>query len=226
MEAIIKATQSGSLSGVTPALVISSKEKSGGILKAKALGISEENIVVLNPKMFETDEEFGKAIINECKSRKVDFIGQYGWLVKTPENVISEYSGMIVNQHPAPLDTGRPDFGGPGMYGVRDHETRLCFVRKTNRDFWTEATAHIVTVEYDKGVVVKRKKVAILPDDTAETLQARVLPVEHEVQIDTIRDFVNNTVKILTREKPLVLQGEEGILEECKKSAIEKYSKK
>lgn len=225
MEAIIKATQDGRLSGVVPALVIASKETAGGIAKAKALGISNEDILVLNPKSFETRDAFGEAIITECKKRNIDFIGQYGWLVKTPENVINAYKDMIVNQHPAPLDTGKLDFGGPGMHGVRDHEARICFVRKTNRDFWTEATAHRVTANYDEGVVVKRKQIPILPDDTAETLQARALPVEHEVQIEVIRDFANGTVETFVRETPLVLPDEEGILEECKKQAIEKYPK-
>lgn len=225
MEAIIQATQDGRLSGVVPALIIASKETAGGISKARALGISDADIIVLNPKMFETRELFGEAIISECKKRNIDFIGQYGWLIKTPENVINAYKGMIINQHPAPLDTGRPDFGGVGMHGVRDHEARLCFVRKTNRDFWTEATAHRVTVNYDEGVVVKRKQVPILPEDIAETLQARTLPVEHDVQIETLRDFRDNTVIELTRETPLVLPEETDILIMCKQEAIEKHPK-
>lgn len=223
MAAIIKAIQSGILSGVIPALVISSNSKAGGIEKARALGIPEEDIVVINPKDFLTPEKFGEKILEECRHRNVDFIGQYGWLVKTPENVINVYADMIVNQHPAPLDPGRPDFGGPGMYGLRDHETRLQFVRKVNRDFWTEAVTHRVTSDFDKGAIIKRKQVPILPDDTAETLQARVLPVEHEIQIETIHDFVNGTVSEFVREIPLVLSGEEAILEECKEIAKKLY---
>lgn len=223
MEAIIKATQSGVLKDVVPALVIASRETAGGIEKAKALGISENDIVVINPKDFSTYKEFGEAILHECRARDVDFIGQYGWLVKTPANVCDAYKGMIVNQHPAPLDTGRSDFGGVGMYGLRDYQARLLFVRKTNRDFWTEATAHRVTANFDEGKIVKRKRVPILPDDTAESLQARVLPVEHEVQIETLRDFVNGTVVEFSREEPLIHAGEEQILEECKKLAIKMY---
>lgn len=223
MEAIIKACQNGTLANVIPSLVIASKESAGGIEKAKKLGIKEEDILIINPKSFETREKFGEKIIEECKKRNVDFIGQYGWMVMTPENVISAFEGKIVNQHPGPLDTSRPDFGGVGMYGMRVHCARLEFVRKVNRDFWTEATSHRVTNKFDEGVVLKRAQVPILENDTVESLQARVLPIEHEVQIELLKDFTNNTVSEFHRETPLVLQGEEGILEECKKLAIKLY---
>jgi phosphoribosylglycinamide formyltransferase-1 len=223
MEAIIKACQNGTLKNVVPSLVIASKKSAGGIEKARNLGIKDEDILVINPKDFETREKFGEKIIEECKKRNVDFIGQYGWIVMTPENVINTYNNMIVNQHPGPLDTGRPDFGGVGMYGVRVHQTRLEFVHKVNRDYWTEATAHRVTNKFDEGVVVKKEQVPIFSDDTAEILQIRVLPIEHKVQIETLQDFANKTVSEFHREIPLVKSGEEEILEECKKRAIKLY---
>ncbi|MFA5936920.1 MAG: formyltransferase family protein [Candidatus Paceibacterota bacterium] len=225
MEAIIKATQNGILENVVPALVISSNENAGGIEKAKKLGIKNEDILIINPKNFENREKFGEEIIKECKKRKVNFIGQYGWHWLIPENVINEFKDTIVNQHPGPLDNGRPDFGGAGMYGLRVHQARLLFVRKVNRDFWTEATAHRVTVKFDKGQILKRKQVPILEGDTAESLQARVLPIEHEVQIETLRDFANNTVSEFIREKPLIYKDEEKILEECKELAKKMYPK-
>jgi phosphoribosylglycinamide formyltransferase-1 len=225
MEAIIKACKSKALQGVIPVLVIASKPEAPGIAKAKALGIPQEDIVVLDPKSFETTDDFGLAIITLCKNRNVDFIGQYGWLAKTPDNVCEAYRDMIVNQHPGPLDNGRPDFGGPSMYGMRVHQTRLEFVRKTNHDFWTEATAHRVTPIFDEGRIVKRKQVPIFQNDTAQSLQARVLPIEHEVQIETLRDFANNTVSEFVRDVPLVSADEENILETCKKNAVALYPK-
>ncbi len=225
MASIIKACLSGDLKDVEPSLVIASRENAGGIEKARNLGIKDEDILVIKPRDFVTPEAFGEAIIKECEKRNIDFIGQYGWLAKTPENVCQKYEGMIVNQHPGPLDTGRPDFGGIGMYGMRVHQARLSFVQKTNRDFWTEATAHMVTARFDEGKIVKQKQVTIFPSDTAESLKARVLPIEHEVQIETLRDFTNGTVAEFIREEPLVHDDEIQILEECKKLAIEKYPK-
>jgi len=223
MEAIIKASQNGELKNVLPVLIIASRSDAGGIEKARALSIPEEDILVINPKTFATPQEFGEKIIAECRARNVDFIGQYGWMVKMPTNVIEAFPNMIVNQHPGPLDSGRLDFGGTGMYGRRVNETRLCFVRKINRDFWTEATAHRVTSDFDKGAVIKREQVPILPDDTNETLQARLLPIEHKVQIEALSDFVNGTVSEYHRDEPLIRSGEESIFEECKQLAIKKY---
>lgn len=226
MQAIIRACQANDLMGVEPVLVISSKEGAGGIEKARACGIKEEDILVLNPKDFESSEKFGEKIIEECKKRNVDFIGQYGWLAKTPENVCATYKDMIVNQHPGPLDPGGiGDFGGAGMYGMRVHEARLEFVRATNREFWTEATCHRVTSNFDEGEILKCKRVEILPNDTAETLQARVLPVEYEVQIAVLQSFANNAVTEYHREVPLVRPDELDTLLDCKTNAIAKYPK-
>ena len=223
MEAIIKASRTGKLKNTDPVLVISSNKDAGALARAKFLRIKDEDIVVIDPKDFQGKDKFGEKIIEECKKRNVNLIGQYGWMQKTPLNVIKAYEGRIINQHPGPLDTGRLDFGGPGMFGLRVHEARLQFVNKTETDFWTEATAHRVTENFDEGAVLKNKQVPILPYDTAETLQIRTLPAEHEVQIELLQDFENDTVSEFHREHPLVLPGEEEILEECKRIAKEKY---
>lgn len=230
MQAIIKAClPAGRRAGtgyinVEPVLVIASNPKAGGIEKARALGIPEKDILIINPKDFENKEAFGEEIIKECKKREVNLIGQYGWMVKTPDNVISTFPDMIINQHPGPLDPGgNGDFGGAGMFGMRVHQARLEFVKKVNHNYWTEATAHRVTSEFDKGAILKRKQVPILPNDTAETLRARVLPTEHQVQIETLQDFADGTVSEFKREIPLVFRGEEKILEECKEMAKKMY---
>lgn len=225
MEAIIKASQDGRLPKIEPRLIISSNQEAGGIEKAKKLGIKSEDILVIHPKNFASREEFGEAIIRECEKRKIDFIGQYGWHILTPGNVIEKFRGNIINQHPGPLDIGKLDFGGAGMFGMRVHQTRLEFVRKVNRDFWTEATTHYVTEDFDKGKIIKRKQIPILLEDTAETLQKRVLLIEHEVQIEALKDFSEGKVIEFKREVPLVFPGEEKTLKECKEMAIKMYPK-
>ena len=222
-EQIILACRSGRLEGVTLALVVSSRADAHGISRVHAAGVPKSDILVLEPNSFASRDAFGEAIISECRKRDVDFIGQYGWLAKTPSNVIEAFKGMMVNQHPGPLDPGRLDFGGRGMFGRRVHCARLLFVRAVNRDFWTEATAQRVAVGYEEGAVVNRKQVPIFPDDDVASLQARVLPVEHEVQIETLADFVRGAVQELKRETPLVLLDEESLLEEVKQKAIGMY---
>ena len=223
MSAIIVACKGGKLQRVTPALVIASNKEVEGIEKAKALGITKRDIVVIDPKKFKNRNEFGEAIIKECKKRKVNFIGQYGWMALTPSNVIDAYKGHIINQHPGPLDTGRPDFGGKGMFGLRVHKARLEFVRAVKRDYWTEATAHRVTTEFDKGEVVKRKEMAISPAESTRKIQKRLLPIEHEVQIETLRDFSEGVVHPFKRKIPLIRKNEKEILDKCKNIAKKAY---
>lgn len=222
MRAIIEACATGRLPGIEPALVIASREDAGGIEKALSAGISRNDICVIRPNR--ADNDFvGQCMIDTCRNRGVDLIGLYGWLPLIPKKVIEAFPERMINQHPGPLDPGRPDFGGKGMYGRRVHCARLEFVRRTGRDASTEVVAQRVHPEFDRGTVICRRSVPILPDDTTESLQARALPVEHAVQIEALRGFSQGPVFELTRTEPLVRPEEIGILAECKRVAIERY---
>ena len=227
MQAIIKACKNGCLKElVEPTLVIASKPGAGGIKKAIDAGMKKEDVIVICPTDFkqkaEPREAFGEAIIRECERRKVNFVGQYGWLAKTPANVIQRFEGAIVNQHPGPLDPGYPDFGGKGMYGRAVHAARMLFVRLVAREgnFWTEATTHRVTEEYDKGALIQTARVSIECGDDVISLQEKVLPVEHLVQIETLGKFALGTAEDYQRLERLVLPGEEEKLRQAKEAAM------
>lgn len=222
---IIRAARDGRLPRMEPALLISSRRTSGGIAKALAEGMKAEDITIRRPKDYPNPEAFGEAIIADCRERGVDLIGQYGWLPITPANVIEEYGGLMVNQHPGPLDPGRPDFGGMGMFGRRVHCARLYFVRVVGLGYFTEATAHRVYPDVDKGPVLRRRVVEIKDSDDVTSLQERVLPEEHLVQIETLDDFANDRVTELTRERPLVYPDEEEVLREAKRIASIRFPK-
>lgn len=213
MQEIIKACKSGEIP-MEVVCVISSNPLAGGIEKARKLGISDENIIVIDQNNIRginrkvDQEKFGQSILQELRKRGVTVVTQNGWLPKTPENVIDAYSGKIFNQHPGPV----PEFGGKGMYGRRVHAARLLFTRLTGRDNWTEAIAQMVHSEYDQGLVVKATRVDILPEDTVEDLQQRVLPVEHRVQIELLKDVAGGHVKEITRREKLVKPEEEQTL--------------
>ena len=222
-QAVIGACKSGQLSRVEVALVIASNKNAGGLRWAQDAGIPTK---VIRSRGKEP-EVFGEEIIGECEARGIDLIGQYGWMAKTPANVIDRFQGpsgvMMIGAHPGPLDTGRPDFGGEDMYGLRVHCARLYFVRETNRSFWTAATAQRVDYEYDKGEMLNFEHLDILPDDTPQSLAERLRPVEHSVQIQTLKDFSEGGLTTKTRAGPLVLPGEEPILEEVKRIAKEQF---
>ncbi len=220
---ILRACKDGRLPHVDPVLLIASKPEAGGIQKALAEGMSDKNIVVIRPKRgCPGSPEFGEAILAECRKRGVDFIGQYGWLPVTPSNVIEAYKDMIVNQHPGPLDPANPgmDFGGSGMYGRRVHCARLYFVRKVIGDYWTEAVSHRVVTELDRGAVLNSARIEIRPTDDVVSLQETLLPIEHQVQIATLRMFSEGTVKEVRRDEPLIRKAMFNILKEAKQVAI------
>lgn len=224
MEQIIIACQKGEIP-MDVACVIASNSDAGGIEKARNLGIPENDIIVINPNNFhgedkKVDQEgFGLAILKTLREHGATVVTQNGWMPLTPEHIVDEYVETIFNQHPGPV----PEFGGRGMYGRRVHATRLLFTRMTKRDNWTEAIAQRVHYEFDKGAVVKSERVDILPEDTVDDLQQRVLPVEHKTQIELLKDVARGNVKELSTRESLVRLGEEQILYTAKRAAILLY---
>lgn len=186
-EKIIQACRSedGLLYGlIEPACLIASKPDIGAIKKAIEAGISKDHIYVVEPKGFSSPDKFGGALIKIFRDEDINLFGQHGWLPKTPGNVVDEFIG--INQHPGPV----PHFGGQGMYGRRVHSAILHFRRLSKNPIWTEATAQLVAPEFDAGKVILSQPIPVHDDDTVETLQSRVLPVEHLVQILALMKIV------------------------------------
>lgn len=194
--------------------VIASTPDAPGLQKARPLGIT--NSAIINPKDYRTPEAFGEAIIRHLNAFNIQLVFQNGWMPKTPANVIGSFPGRIYNQHPAPV----PEFGGKGMYGRRPHAARLLFARIVQGDFWTCAITQRVAPDFDAGAVVHRQTITILPTDDPITLQQRVLPVEHQVQIEALGKIIDGTAVELPPDEPLAKTIEEKmILDTCKRYA-------
>ena len=143
------------------ALVVSNRAAAGALSRAGARGIET---AVLEP---DGDEGALLALLSE---RRIDLVVLAGYLRLVPRGVTSAYRGRLVNIHPALL----PSFGGPGMFGQRVHRAVLdAGVRVTG------ATVHFVDEAYDRGPIIAQWPVPVLDGDTAESLAARVLDVEH-----------------------------------------------
>lgn len=226
MEAVVRACLQGRLPLVKPVLIIASAPHIGAIDKAQNCGLGDA-IRIIERKSCSSDQEFGARIIELCREHRVHAFCQYGWMPKTPRNVIEFFEGKMINQHPGGIDTssGNGDFGGQGMYGKRVVAAQLYFAQMTGRRccFYAEATAQRVDPDYDRGEVQRAWKVPIHLDDTVEKLQARLLPVEHEVQIATLGDMAQGMLPHFRREVPLVLPKEMGILAAAKERAIADY---
>ena len=106
------------------------------------------------------------ALLGTLKAHNIDLVVLAGFLSVLGPSVIAAYPRRILNVHPALI----PSFCGPGMYGLRPHEAALARGCKV-----TGATVHFVNEECDGGPILLQKAVDILPGDTPEVLQKRVM---------------------------------------------------
>ena len=156
-------------------LVISNKNNSPALLKAKDLGV--ETIVFNN-------ESFKKSgvVLNYLKSKGIDFIVLAGFLIKLPSDIIGEYYKRIVNLHPSLL----PKFGGKGMYGMFVHQAVI-----DSQETESGISIHYVNEEYDKGDVIFQSKLKVKTGDTAEVLSKKIQKLEHRYLPEVVERVVN-----------------------------------
>ncbi len=176
LQSIIDAVETGELDADIR-LVLSNKKEAYGLNRAKKAGIPT---VVISKNNCESRDSFVATMMMLLERHGVDFIALAGYLRKIPPEIIEKYRGRIVNIHPGPL----PEFGGKGMYGIRVHEAVL----ESGIDT-TCVTTHHVTEDYDEGAIIATSPVPVLEDDTPESLQKRVLQVEHELYPRVLQGF-------------------------------------
>ena len=116
-------------------------------------------------------------VLELCRQYKTDAIVLAGFLTVLGGNIIAEYGGKIINLHPALL----PKFGGEGMWGHHVHEAVIAAGETESG-----CTVHLVDAGCDTGAILLQKKVPVLPDDTPDTLYARIAPKEHEALVEGV----------------------------------------
>jgi phosphoribosylglycinamide formyltransferase/phosphoribosylglycinamide formyltransferase-1 len=144
-------------------LVASNRADSPALLRAATASL---DIAAFNPN------DDGSELLALLQKFRIDLVVLAGYLKLIPPKVISEYAGRIINIHPALL----PAFGGEGMYGARVHEAVIASGAAE-----TGVTVHLVDDDYDRGPILAQWRVRVDKSDTAESLAARVLNVEHVV---------------------------------------------
>jgi phosphoribosylglycinamide formyltransferase-1 len=147
-------------------LVLSDHAEAGALSRARRAGIDAAHIAYASrPADYVAHE-----ILTALQSADIDLVALAGYLRLVPSAIVRRYKARMLNVHPALL----PAFGGKGMYGRRVHEAVLA-----NGCGVSGATVHYVDEQYDEGHIVAQWPVPVLVGDTAETLAARVLAVEH-----------------------------------------------
>ena len=163
LQAIIDAVKNGDITNTSLEVVLSNKKDAYALTRAKDNNIAAECVCI---KDYETRDEFNRAFIEKIDAYNLDLIVLAGFLVVLPPEFIAKYRNKIINIHPSLI----PSFCGNGFYGLRIHEKALERGVKV-----TGATVHFVDEGTDTGPIIYQKAVEVLPGDTPEILQKRVM---------------------------------------------------
>jgi len=173
LQAIIDATKSGALDA-TVALVISNRPDAPGLTRAREAGI---DAAFLNPSEYAGREAYDRAIVEQLRARDVSLVCLAGYMRLVGQPLLEAFPDRILNVHPSLL----PSFRGlDAQKQALEHGVRI-----------TGATVHVVTADLDAGPIVIQAAVPVLPNDTVETLSARVLTEEHRIYPQAIAAVLN-----------------------------------
>lgn len=180
LQAIMDAIDNGKITNGRIEVVISNNRNAYALERAKNRGISA---LCISPKDYESREAFNEAFLQKLNSYEVDLVVLAGFLVVLPEQMITSYRNRIVNIHPSLI----PSFCGKGFYGLKVHEGALARGVKV-----TGATVHFVDEGTDTGPIILQKAVEVLPGDTPEVLQRRVMEQAEWVILPQAINFIAN----------------------------------
>ncbi len=182
MEAVVRAAENEGWPARIAA-VISNKPEAKGLEFARARGIP--TAVVAN-KEFASRVEFDAALQETIDRFAPDLVVLAGFMRILTAPFVAHYEGRMLNIHPSLL---------PSFPGLGTHQQALDAGEAEHG-----ATVHFVTAELDHGPVVAQARVAVLPDDTEDTLSARVLAEEHKLYPHAVRLFVEDRLSIYDGE--------------------------
>ena len=162
LEALLQAQEAGAIPHGEIVLVCASNETAYALTRAKNHGVPG----VAVPKKGRTQADFEAALSAHLAQYRIDVIVLAGFLSILSADFVRQWPERIINVHPSLI----PSFCGKGFYGLRVHQAALDRGVKV-----TGATVHLVNEIPDGGRILLQKAVEILPGDTAESLQRRVM---------------------------------------------------
>jgi phosphoribosylglycinamide formyltransferase 1 len=156
-------------------LVVSSRPTAGGLQFAADAGIQSR---IIAKRQCASAEAHRDAIFDACRQLGVELVVMGGYLehLLIPE----DYTNRVVNIHPSLI----PAFSGHGFYGLKVHQAALDYGVKLSG-----CTVHFVDNQFDHGPIIAQRACPVLPDDTAETLQARVFQLECQLLPEVIQSL-------------------------------------
>ncbi|MGI6049752.1 MAG: phosphoribosylglycinamide formyltransferase [Acetivibrionales bacterium] len=185
LQAILDNINSGNLPGCEIVTVVSSK------LGVYALERARENKIpsaVISKKDYDSLQAYDEALLAHMKSYDVELVVLAGYLSLLGERFVNNYKNAIINIHPSLI----PSFCGKGYYGIIPHEKAIEYGVKV-----TGATVHFVDTEYDSGPIILQRAVEVLPEDTSEILQKRVMEqAEWIILPEAIKLYSQGRIKV------------------------------
>jgi phosphoribosylglycinamide formyltransferase-1 len=187
LQAIIDAIGAGKLDA-TIEVVLSNKADAYGLTRARKHGIPTE---VLNHKDFASREAYDQAVVARLSDRGVELVVLAGFMRLLSPVFVKAFSNRIMNIHPALL----PSFPGLNVQQKTvEHGARF-----------SGCTVHFVNEECDEGPIIIQAVVPVFPDDTGETLAARILEQEHRIYPRAIQLYAEGRLKVVGRR--VVVEG-------------------
>ena len=181
LQAIIDAIDNGKITNAKIVKVISNTSKAYALERAKNHGI---DTAVVRKKDWTDNSRWEKALAEEIENSGADLVVLAGFLCVLSADFTSKFPDRIINVHPSLI----PSFCGEGFYGLKVHEAALAKGVKI-----TGATVHFVNEQVDGGRIIAQKAVRVLPGDTPQALQKRVMEqAEWVILPRAIDDIANN----------------------------------
>ncbi len=179
MLALINACQSQEIRAEVVA-VISNRPDAEGLKLAKSLGV---DTVSVDHKLYEERERFDQELLARIESHKPDVLVLAGFMRILSEDFVQNFAGRMINLHPSLL---------PKYKGLNTHQRAL-----DARDDYAGASLHFVTAELDGGPVIMQVTTPILPNETAQSLADKILPLEHAMLIQAVEMLSQSDIKLV-----------------------------
>jgi len=189
LQAILDRIDDGTLKECRVVTVVGSKD---GIYALERAQNKEIPTAVISRKDYLSVDDYDKALIEHMEKYDVKLVVLAGFLSLLGEGFVKTYENAIMNIHPSLI----PAFCGKGYYGIVPHRKALEYGVKI-----VGATVHFVELDYDSGPIILQKAVEVLPGDTPETLQKRVMEqAEHIILPEAIRLFSEGKLSVAGRK--------------------------
>lgn len=164
------------------AVVISNRPEAPGLQRATARGLATE---VVDHDEFASRDGFERALVEKLREHEVEAVCLAGFMRLLGRRLLRAFPNRVLNIHPSLL---------PAFAGLNAHDQALEYGVR-----WSGCTVHLVTEVMDAGPIVLQEAVPVTPDDTVETLSARILEQEHRIYPIAMRLLASRRLRLRGR---------------------------